>query len=89
MSGSWTTSECSALLALLTPGETDSADARMAPAIAQHLSSCPTCAQGEATLTSLMAGYRRVEAPSLPSEVEFRLFERLCSPSAPRPTPKG
>jgi anti-sigma factor RsiW len=89
MSGSWTTSECSGLLALLAPDETDIADARVASAIAQHLASCPTCAQAEATLTSLVAGYRRVEAPSLPSEVELRLLDQLCSPSAPRPTSKG
>jgi hypothetical protein len=89
MSGSWTTSECSGLLALLAPDETDIADARVASAIAQHVASCPMCAQGEATLTSLVAGYRRTAAPSLPTEVELRLLDRLCSPSAPGSTPKG
>ena len=89
MSGSWTTSECADLLALLARDETDTADSRVASAIAQHLASCPTCAQAEATLTSLVAGYRRTAAPSLPTEVELRLLDQLCSPSAPGPTPKG
>jgi hypothetical protein len=89
MSGSWITSECSGLLALLAPGETDTADARVASAIARHLASCATCAQAEAVLARLVASYRRAEISSLPSEVELRLFDQLCSPSAPGPTPKG
>lgn len=89
MRGSWTTSECAGLLALLAPGETDTADAGMASAIARHVASCLTCAQAEATLTSFVASYRRVEAPSLPSEVELRLLDQLCSPSAPKLTTKG
>jgi hypothetical protein len=83
------TSECSGLLALLAPGETDTVDARLASAIARHLASCPTCAQAEAVLASLVASYRRAEISSLPSEVELRLLDQLCSPSAPGPTPKG
>jgi hypothetical protein len=89
MSGTWTTSECSGLLAVLVVAEAAENDTRVAQAVAEHVASCPTCAQAEASLERLVAGYRRVENSSLPDGVEPRLLDQICPPSAFRPTPEA
>jgi RNA polymerase sigma-70 factor, ECF subfamily len=48
--------------------------------------------RARAALRGMLApvrGYRHAESSSLPSEVELRLLDKLCPPSAPRSIPEG